>query len=106
MPAWSHLLDKTVSYKAPSGVSSAGDLTYGATQTASARVEQYTKIVKTSGGEERQTTHRIVTEVEIPVDARVWLPGETVTDSKARRAIAVNSAYLPGGGATLYETLV
>lgn len=106
MPGWSHLLTDTVSYKAPSGVSSSGDLTYGSTQTAVARVEPYSKIVTVVGGEQRMTTHRIMTQVAIPLDARIWIPGDTVTDAKARRALTTGAASIPGSSDTIYETLV
>lgn len=106
MPAWSHLLTDTVTYSAPGGVSGFGDLTYGGNLTTKARVEPYTKIVSVAGGEQRMTTHKITSEAAIPIDARVWIPGDTVSAATARRALTVAAASLPGSPDTIYETLV
>lgn len=99
---WSHRLLSAVTYKTRSGFSD-GDYTWSAASTAKCRVEQYPRIVQGVGGEELQASHRVATTTNIPVHARVWLPGaDTNDDSESYAVLRREEAYLLDGSYTLY----
>jgi hypothetical protein len=100
-------LTDTVTVAEPSGVSAYGDPTFGTKRTVKARVEGGPLLVKDGSGVEVQADYRIVTESEISVQSRVWLPGDDTTDNNAaRRPVSVRSASTKSGGATLYEVVL
>lgn len=100
-----HLLLDTVSYQVETGLSSAGAVTWGTLTSTPARVEWGTQTVVTSDGTRRESEASIVTEVEIPNHARVWLPGDSTSNvNLAKRPILAKKAALLTGGYTLFET--
>lgn len=103
----SHLLTDTVTYAPRSSVSTQGDPTFGSQVAIAARVEYDYKIVPTGNGKQRELTHWIGSEVEIPVGSRVWLPGDDTGDNGvAKIAVSQDSASTPDAADTLYETRV
>lgn len=105
MSRWSSLMTDTVYYATESSLDSRGSVTYGATTSTTARVEASTETVTGADGLQRQATHRIFSESEIPLRARVWVPGDDSTDAtKARYPIRTGKASFPDGSDTAYET--
>ena len=106
MGAALHLMTDTVTYAAISSKSNSGDPTYGSQSTCAARVEHYSKLVIGADGNEVAADHKVVSETEIKLTYRVWLPGDAVaTANSARRVISVSKATTPSGY-TLYEAFL
>jgi hypothetical protein len=106
MPTAGHLLTDTITVSAFTGVNASGDPTFGAQSTKLARVEAgYSRIIDINGNE-RQSTHTVVTESAIGIEDRVWLPGDDTADTQeGKRPVAIIKASIPGsGGYTLFET--
>lgn len=100
----SHLLADTVTYSTQTTFDSSGDPNYSATATARARVEHGTFLVTDDSGTQRRATHKVVTEVDIPANARLWLPGDDTADGNdSRQIITRTSAATPNGSLTLRE---
>lgn len=78
--------------------------TYGAWVAYAARVERNTSVMRSSSGEPIQPSWRVLTELEIPVDAQVMLPPDAQADPiavppDATKALTpVNSSYAYGLG--------
>lgn len=104
-PSLAAQLVSTVYVASLSSVSSAGDPTWGTPAAVSARVEQKPKRVVSTTGEEVVSEAQLITETEVPIDARVWLPGLDQTDAKlARVPKAVHKAFDVAGGDSHWET--
>jgi hypothetical protein len=102
---FAHRLTETVSYKTPSGVSSSGDLTYGSLSTLNARIYRKTQIVSNANGAQVTSNYVIETETQIPLDARIWLPGASTSDNNAaQRVLSSEYASTLDGSYTLYLT--
>lgn len=100
-------LNQSVTYALRSGVGNAGDPTYGSQSTISARVEARQKILPQPDGTERQSTHVIYTATQIPLGARVWLPGaSTGNNNHARTVLTANEDPSLGANQTLYQAFV
>jgi hypothetical protein len=98
-----HRLLSTISYATPSTVSSAGDITYSATGTMSARILYKNDIVTAPSGEQLTTSTVVETETELPVGTKVWLPGASTGDANAaKRVIQREYAATLDGSYTLY----
>lgn len=99
----SHLFKDTVTIARSSGVSGAGDPTFAAQVTCSARVEHGTKLITDASGNKVEAEHWYVSTTEVGQDDRVWLPGDSTGDNNAaRRPIMVKKATELLGGITLY----
>ncbi len=99
-----HILTDNVVIATQSGVGQKGDPIFATQQTLKARVEYGTKSIIGQNGAQKQATHAIVTTAEIPIDARVWVPGANTSDNNAaRKPIAVKKAATPSGY-FIYET--
>lgn len=95
-----------------------GDFTWGTAVVAYARVEPCIKKVVTGDGETRMTTHRFLSETEIPLTSRVWLPADSnatpavTAPSEAKARMPAVSNQCPGEDGTMtdstshWETLV
>ncbi len=107
MGAISGFLVDSISVKEQTGVSAFGDPTYGSVQTIKSRVEETTKIIKATNGEEHQASHKIATEELIDINSLVWLPGESSGDDDlARRVLKIETAKTKSGGYQFYMTFV
>ena len=99
----SHLMTHTVTLASKSGRSNSGDPTYGSQTTISARVERKSKLFMAQDGNHKMAESRIISESEILLTDRVWLPGDDTTDTnESKQPIAVGNADTPDGY-TLYE---
>ena len=100
---FSHRLLETISYATPSGKSNDGDLTYSTISTTRARITRQDNIVGEAGGEGLGTNIVVETEIELPVDTRVWLPGvSTSSINDSERVQTREFATTLDGTYTLY----
>lgn len=99
---WTHRMTSTVTYA--SQTYSSGDFTIGATSTASARIVEVDKIVKTVEGGERKISHMLVTETAIPYGCRLWLPGtDTANVEESYEVVHIRTAPNLADGYRFYE---
>jgi hypothetical protein len=99
-------LTATVTYATPSGRSTHGDVTY-ATQVAIPARVVYGKTLRYGASNEVMTADAVISLIEIPVEALVWLPGDDTTSTSAgRRVITAKHGASPSGAVWLYETYV
>lgn len=105
-----HLLTDTVTYADVSsrggsgGSGGSGDPVYGSQSTAAARVEHGLFRVMGATGETVDAKAKVVTEADIPHQARLWLPGDdTAVANDARQIIGRKEASTPDSGLTLRE---
>ncbi len=79
--------------------------TFGALQTVKGRFEEGSSFDTGTDRNEREGTAVTSTDIEIPLDSRVWKPGtDTTKDSLSRRASRKRSAAIPGTTEELFET--
>jgi len=98
-----HRLLETISYATPTGKSNSGDLTYGSIGTTPARIVRQENIATNAEGEQLATSITVETEIELPVDTRVWLPGVSTADNNlAERVKQREYASTLDGSYTLY----
>tara|TARA_R100000664_G_C2756562_1_gene144492 strand:- start:3112 stop:3441 length:330 start_codon:yes stop_codon:yes gene_type:complete len=74
-----------MSYAVPTGVGTDGELVYARPRTMQARVEPVDRSRELNRGTQLGTTYRIYTEVEIKMDYRVWLPGDSSLNARLAR---------------------
>lgn len=99
-----HLLTDTISYKDVSGVSNAGDPTYGSVNTAAARWEETKKMVRSTDGSFRESNHSFITKTDLSSEAVVWAPGDATTSlDNSHRILEKKKASSPNADLTLYE---
>lgn len=99
------LLTQTVSYKVPSTRDSSGDWSYGSLLTTLARVERRQGTVRSEGGEISEFEIVLVTSIDLPDDALIWLPGDDTSSlNAAYHPIKRVQASDPSGTLTLFET--
>lgn len=99
-----HLLVDTVTVAAVTGVGNTGDPTFGAQSTLPARVENKSRLIPGTDGNDLKANHVIITETEIDRRSKVWLPGDSTGDANAaRRILDVRKSSTPDSF-TLYET--
>lgn len=83
------LLKDDVTFSVISGVNTGGDPIFAAQQTIKALVTSGEKLVIDREGNEKKSTHEIISLTEIPQKARVWVFDDVVTDdTQGRRVIA------------------
>lgn len=93
-----HLMIHTITLKSQAGKSSHGDPTYGGQTSISGRVEHKLQRIITPEGNAVNSEHMVISESEIKVTDRVWLPGDDTTDAtEARRPIWVGKAETTDG---------
>ena len=98
-------LRETISVASATGVDAAGDLSYGAPATRSARVVNVRDTVEKKDGTVLQTNIAIITETAIALTDRVWLPGDSSADATlARRPEYVEKAVDEFGRLDFYRT--
>ena len=68
-------LAETIHVSTQSSVDSSGDVTYGAPASRKARVVNKVMTFERADGTKEKTDVAIITEAEIGIAARVWLPG-------------------------------
>jgi hypothetical protein len=99
-----HFLTDTITVASPIGTSAGGDLTFGSQVTMKARVEREVKEVVTADGSTVVAYHRVATEAEIPLSARVWLPGDNTADTNAAKRPLMSKRASTIGGYSFSET--
>jgi len=103
MGSASHLLVDTVTKASKTGRGNDGTPTYGAQSTIKARVEFVTKLLMDAYGNQTMASSRLVSEDQVLITDRVWLPGDDTTKvNESKQPIAVGKAATPDGY-TLYE---
>jgi len=101
-----HLLTQEVTVKTESGRSLSGAISFSSPEIKKARIERKAKLVLDANGGQRQTSHVIVTETQIPMESRVWLPGDdTAVSNDARTVVMLEEAETPAGY-TIYQAWV
>lgn len=98
-----HHLTDVATMQVPTGVS-AGDPTWGAQTTVRCRVEYGTKLIIKSDGTQMESEASLVSEVNIPEGARLWLPGENTADNNAASRVIITKKAATFDGYSLYET--
>ena len=78
-------LRETISVASASSVDAAGDISYAAPATRSARVVNVRDTVENNDGTILKTTVAIITEAAIALSDRVWLPGDSSADATLAR---------------------
>jgi len=105
-------LRETISIATASGVDAAGDASFNAPSTLSARVVNITETSELgrlagSDGTIPKSAIAIITQTEIPMNARVWLPGLSSADATlARNPHYVEKAIDEFGNLDFYRTIV
>jgi hypothetical protein len=101
-----HLLTDSITYSPVTDRTSGGQPVYGSQVTIAARVEERSVKITDDEGVERVGSHVVVTEIEIPKSARVWLPDDDTTQTtRGRRVIGRRKARIPQTGYELHETV-
>jgi len=99
-------MQATVSYKLATGQDLYQQPTYGALQTALAKVWKEQVLKKTATGEELVTMHFVHTYTEIKKQSIIWLPGESTADLTAGHIVDAvgrfDSLAVRGAQWTLY----
>lgn len=102
-----HLLTQSIVYVPVTGRTRTGDPTFGAQVTLNARIEFGTQLIRDDQGTEIDCEAVIITETQIPRDARVWLVGtDTVGDTEDARAVEAQKSAQTPGGYSLFETFL
>jgi hypothetical protein len=84
--AIAQLMSSTVYVAKPSGtVGNDGLPTYGSPAAVKCQIEQVSKIITTSNGEELTTTHALLFPSVIGNLDRIWLPGISSSDATLAR---------------------
>ncbi len=103
--SYASLLTDTVTIALQTGITTSGDPTYGAKTTIKARVEYGTKLVYGADGSAKECEASLATMTELPMQTRIWLPGDNTGDNNAaKRPILTKRASTPSGSLVVYET--
>ena len=106
-PVLKSLMTQKINVARVASYSASGTEVLSTPEEISAYVEILRQIQGTNGGEEEKTTHLIITEKEITIDDRVWLPGLDPSDpAKSRQPKIVGSFSDICGGLDHYEVLI
>ena len=98
-----HLFVHTIYIASATGVNSQGEYTYGAATAVKARVEQKRQEIIRPDGTRYEANHEIMTTTEIKPTTRIWLPGQSTSNTKlARVPQQVKSADDIRGGNRIY----
>ena len=88
-------LSLTVNVRVAASRNNYGDATFGSASPISARVENKTDIFETSTGKEERQSIIVITESEIKITDRVFLPGDS--------ADTANLGHVPREVAKFYD---
>ena len=98
-------LRETIYVAAASSVDAAGDASFAAAASRLARVVNISDTIEQADGTKLKTTVAIITEAEIPMNSRVWLPGvDQSNNSLARVPRFVERAVDEKGNLDFYRT--
>jgi hypothetical protein len=103
---------QTVTYAKPLAPDAAGQVSYGAAKTYCARVEPMYRDFSVGAGTQEKTSHMIILDECFPItesearEMQLWLPGDVVDASTARRAKIVRACYGEFGTLDHWEILV
>ena len=101
-----HLLTDCVWVADYEEVSDAGEPIYSEPRRVPARVVHEVDRENDSPGESSASQHTIVTECEIPLEARVWLDTDDHDDeAQAHRVVKIKHSRAPTGS-TIWQTYV
>ncbi len=101
-----HLLNTTLTIRAPTAATSEGGVTLGTAYTLPCRAEQRETLVRLPDGNTKRGDYVVATTVAVPARAFVWLEGDDDTDlNEARRKLDFEGAGTPSGF-MLYETVL
>jgi hypothetical protein len=108
-PSLRRWLTETASYATVTSVSSAGDPVYGAPISFVCRsefeVQFHGPMFVPRQGEEQELFTRLFSEIEIPLDARVWFPGTNTSDAAQSNKVKRRAVIRTDTGAVShYET--
>ena len=106
--AISRQLCQTCYVASVTSVDSYGQPTYGTAVSVKARVEPEQGIVDGPNGEERQTSHRVLTASAVTDTDRIWLPADVTSPLQAAKArIPLRVDPCPdGSGTTTYHVVL
>jgi hypothetical protein len=99
-----HLMTDTVTKSSWDGTrANSGDPSFGSQSTIKARVDHENQLVKTASGNEEMSSSQVISESEILITDRVWLPGDDTTKpNESKQPLKVAASSTPGGY-TLYR---
>ena len=98
-------LRETIYVAAASSVDAAGDASFAAAASRLARVVNISDTIEQADGTKLKATVAIITEAEIPMNSRVWLPGvDQSNNSLARVPRFVERAVDEKGNLDFYRT--
>lgn len=101
------LLKDDVTFSAISGVNTAGDPIFAVQQTIKALVTSGEKLVIDREGNEKKSTHAIISLTQIPQKARVWVFDDVVTDdTQGRRVISTRRFPTCERKETVFQTFL
>lgn len=101
-------LRQTVYVAQKTAVDNYGQSTWGTPAAVACKVQISQKVIAGPDGEKYSTTHKIFTaSTELPLDARVWLPGTNQSDAKlARRIVSSETLLDERGNVDHYEAMI
>lgn len=106
-PEFTASFNQTINVAASTGVSGAGDPTYGAATPLDVRLEKKRRIVVDASGDEVTSGTTIYTDTAIDMHDRIWFPGDSPSDpTLARLPLAVDKHPDEDGTVHHYEVFV
>ena len=93
----------TVQITAKTGQSTHGDPTYGAAVPVKCRQGNSQKVIKDIDGNERQSNHQVVTDIEVASTSLLYLVGETPGTDSGHEIIRIDSAATKAGSMRLWH---
>jgi len=106
-PALKVMLTQTINVAQVASYSASGTEVLGSPAQVAAYVEISEQIIPTNNGSEEKTTHLVITENEITIDDRIWLPGlDPSNDADSRQPKLVGVFNTVDGAIDHYEVLI
>lgn len=107
MANYYHLLTQTITLQRCVGVDDYGDPIYAVAEEIPAAVSSGYTQLRDADGNERISSHAVVTAVLIDIRDRVWLPGENPNDnSDGHTPVTIRSDITRTSGMPLYQTFL
>lgn len=96
-------MQQTITLASETGRDAYGKPTYGATRTATARVERTRRMVRNGRGEDAIAQWRLYTLEVVALTDRIWLPGTGTAMADSFLPLAVVATSDKPGARTLYR---